>query len=239
MAREAMTAAGASPGALRGSDLAELARIEVRALLARDRAEEALAAAERAGGADGLGAGPVLDACAALAQRAAEAERDGDEERRRASAALLARFGRLGAGAHEDGAVRARCLRYEADGLAASGDPAGALAIYGALADPERPTLDLALARAEALLALGRRPDAFALYRDVAAALEETDRAAPAYWRAWSRMLEILAQENEDGTRTASIRARLGQLRAIDPGLGGEPHRRRMEGVERSLTPSP
>jgi hypothetical protein len=48
-------------------------------------------------------------------------------------------------------------------------------------------------------------------------------------------LLELLERQNDAGTRTETIRAHVLRLRAIDPQLGGEPWKRRIEAVEARL----
>ncbi|MFG0284182.1 MAG: hypothetical protein ACF8R7_07140, partial [Phycisphaerales bacterium JB039] len=58
---------------------------------------------------------------------------------------------------------------------------------------------------------------------------------ADAFWEAWALLLEILEGQNTMGERSGAIRAHVLRLRAIDPALGGEPWRRRIEDVEARL----
>jgi len=54
-------------------------------------------------------------------------------------------------------------------------------------------------------------------------------RAHDTFWHAWTLILETLAEQNADGSRTGAISARVAWLRQIDPGLGGAPWRARIE----------
>jgi len=57
-------------------------------------------------------------------------------------------------------------------------------------------------------------------------------RARAYFWHAWTLLVEILEGQNHGGTRTGAIRARLAWLRQIDPNLGNEPWRARLERVQ-------
>lgn len=87
----------------------------------------------------------------------------------------------------------------------------------------------------EALHAAGDDQRAFGVYRELANATRPDDaRTGTLHWLAWGRMLQILAANNDDGSRSATIKAQAERLRLIDPGLGGSPHRERIEGAAKS-----
>lgn len=71
----------------------------------------------------------------------------------------------------------------------------------------------LRLIHADALLRRGRSAEAFAVYRDVVATTAPEDRGTRQYWHASMRMLEVLAAQNADGSRTAPIAREIRRLR--------------------------
>lgn len=101
------------------------------------------------------------------------------------------------------------------------------------------------LAHARALLAQGDTPGAFAILRDLTASMPPPDPdAAPptedpdTFWHAWSLTLQVLAQraasiQDDQARRTAS--AHLLRLQDLDPALGGEPWRSRLESTALSI----
>jgi len=114
--------------------------------------------------------------------------------------------------------------------LTLAGEPDAALdALRGAPATPERD-----LARAEALYSLGRDDEAFPLYRTIAESFEAHRRDSDAYWRSWTRLLEIVARQN-GASRSEEIVREINRLRIQDRRLGGDPHRRRLESLESEM----
>jgi hypothetical protein len=117
-----------------------------------------------------------------------------------------------------------------------------------ALARESAATLETVLARAgrspellaelaEALHASDQDERAFPVYRELSNATRaDNPRTRSMYWLAWGRMLTILADNNADGSRTATIRAQTERLRLIDPALGGEPHKGRIEAAAKSAS---
>jgi hypothetical protein len=99
------------------------------------------------------------------------------------------------------------------------------------------PRLRLGLGRAMVLA--GDTAGAFVELRRVAAALDAPVANGPVrpegFWHAWAIMLELLEQQNADGSRAGAIRAQIKRLRAIDEGLGGEPWRSRIGAVEEKV----
>ena len=81
----------------------------------------------------------------------------------------------------------------------------------------------------------GDEAGAFAIWRELAGALEAAEEYDEIFWRSWTRMLSALADRNQDGARTATIRREAARLRALDDSLGGRPHRGRIENVIRRL----
>jgi hypothetical protein len=88
---------------------------------------------------------------------------------------------------------------------------------------------------AEALHASDQDERAFPIYRELSNATRaDNPRTRGLYWLAWGRMLTILANNNADGSRSATIRAQVERLRLVDPTLGGEPHKARIEAAATS-----
>jgi len=158
------------------------------------------------------------DAAARLLPPALEAayaaERAGDDRAQRDAATIAASAANLA----REPAARARALSLASDPDAArralERAPAGA---PGA-----------AIARAEALFLAGRDADAFPLFREIAGSTSAPP--GDAFWRAWSRMLQMLARRDEPGDAD-TIARQITRLRAKDPALGGDPHRRRIEAL--------
>lgn len=73
------------------------------------------------------------------------------------------------------------------------------------------------LLRAEALFRARNFTGAFAIYRDLARTLGVTAerRATREHWHAWARMLEILRNQNADGSRTEQIHQTVRRLKAL------------------------
>ncbi len=71
---------------------------------------------------------------------------------------------------------------------------------------------------AESLLAVGDHAGAFAAFRELAL-LSEADKSRRDYWHAQARLAEILAAQNEDGSRTDTIARLIRRLRG-EPGWG-------------------
>jgi len=57
----------------------------------------------------------------------------------------------------------------------------------------------------------------------------------PEFWAVWAEMLRLMADDNQNGQRSAQIRLRVRQLRVIDPSLGGGPPAQSITDIERSL----
>lgn len=144
----------------------------------------------------------------------------------------------------------------EADAMMEAGSPEGR-AMYEDLLGRNAPVpggvarLKLGLGRS--LLLAGDRAGAFALIHEAAAALDGppgageggvggvgADAGAPAraerFWQAWSILLSLLQEENKDGSRSGTIVAHVKQLEAIDPDLGGEPWKSRIDEARRKAS---
>jgi hypothetical protein len=83
-------------------------------------------------------------------------------------------------------------------------------------APTERKAVWLDLLLADAQLADGDRPAAFAAYRQVVTATPAERRRERAYWHASARMLSVLTAENADGSRTDVIRREVNRLKLQD-----------------------
>ena len=155
---------------------------------------------------------------------------DADRAAARVGAALgraLAELsGALPNGAERDRATLARALRLTGE----TNNAAEAAAILeGVMARAGR-SPDLLADYAESLLAAGDAPRAFGAFRELSGATRPEDvRSRTFHWQAWGRMLEILSAQNADGARSPTIRAQVERLRLVDPNLGGQPHRGRIE----------
>jgi hypothetical protein len=189
-----------------------LLRAETEARLKRG---ELAVAAERVLSAPPGDAAPAAALLAPeLLARARAAEAADDLAEQQNSAALAARLFAIA-----DAPAR-RALA-----LTLAREPEAALAeLSGAVRTPAA-----TLARAEALFALARDAEAFALYRDLADAAEASGEHADRFWRSWSRMLQII--QRQDPSRQEEIAREIRRLRIIDPALGGDPHRRRLESL--------
>jgi hypothetical protein len=69
------------------------------------------------------------------------------------------------------------------------------------------------LLRADALLASGDEPGAFAVYRERVAATPPERYDDRRYWHAWARILSILQANNADGSRTEAMAREIRRLR--------------------------
>lgn len=99
----------------------------------------------------------------------------------------------------------------------------------------------LELARARAHLAVDQSAEAFELLRDLASALDAQGNRTDDFWHAWTLMLEILAQRAAQGESADADAARsnIARLRLLDPVLGAEPWRSRIEAAARQLDSAP
>lgn len=126
-----------------------------------------------------------------------------------------------------------------ARGLLRSGRPAEALALVESVLARQPDHLDALLTKAEslALLGLGAGPDEAPNEAQLATAMDILKRVAAgrreardrAFWLAETLQLEILLGL---GRSIQQIPPRVAQLRRIDPALGGEGWRRRLEAAE-------
>ena len=75
------------------------------------------------------------------------------------------------------------------------------------------------LVRADARLAVGEDAEAFGVYRRMAGSALPGERGERWYWHASARMLQVLARQNEGGSRTEAIRREVRRLR-LQPSWG-------------------
>ena len=126
-----------------------------------------------------------------------------------------------------------------------AGDPGRAMPLLVRAASLGEPipggTARLDLARARAHLAVGQSAEAFELLRDLASALDAAGDRTDHFWHAWTLMLEILAQRAAEGqpADADAARANIARLRLLDPVLGAEPWRSRIEAAARQLDSAP
>ena len=119
-----------------------------------------------------------------------------------------------------------------ADAMLESGEP-GARSLYegllerGAEVPGGRVRLRLGLARA--LRRAGQDRRAFEELRGLTELLEHADPRPTSFWHAWTLTLELLAENGGSGTSADRIEAHAARLRSLDPELGGEPWRSRIE----------
>ena len=219
-------------------ELLDAARIIALTTLGRfDEAIGVIEGLEKSAPGDGALATLALDgSLEPITALILDAELRGDAGAQRASAELLL---------HVVESDRAQALaptreRRMAHGMALLfvGRPDAALPVFQYLLE-ERFDFRINVWRAEAFKAAGRDKAAFRLFQSVTEILESSGRTDdPDFWRCWSRMLEILAAQDEPGRNDEAIRVQINRLRLLDQELGGEPHRRRIEAVERTIKPT-
>lgn len=162
-----------------------------------------------------------------------DAELRGDSAAEQAAAGLLLRV----VDSQRVRSMPATRERRRARGLALlySGEADGAESEFRALqSERADPRLDVWLA--ESLLAGGDSEGAFAKFRRVAEGLEADGRTSdPDFWRCWSRMLGVLAEQPEEERNDEMLLVQLNRLAILDPDFGGEPFKRRIEAVRRAL----
>lgn len=116
------------------------------------------------------------------------------------------------------------------ESLARAGEGPEAVEIMEDLISRRGREMRLVLGLGEARLASGDAPGAFDAFKEAAERLEHEQDHGPAYWQAWSRMLEILARDGANDKREQVARE-VARLRVLDADLGGDPYRSRLEAV--------
>lgn len=201
------------------------------------------AAAEAAIAWDGLDGRSEPDAVTIVRQRMGDALRESflirDAERAAAIATTLealcaAAFQRILADASPRSTVDGAAIDLT-DALGALDLEDELLSRTRAVAEHVGVTRGVGIAQATGLRAQGANAEAFQTLRDVVDASRVLEVTDDLYWRAWAGMLEILADQNQDGARTENIRRQIARLRAEDRALGGELTRRRIDAVETQL----
>lgn len=122
--------------------------------------------------------------------------------------------------------------------LVLAGDGDGAARIFTALVEAA-PTRDLLRGLGEAKLRGGREADAFAAFKRLAEDPDGAREQSRESWHAWTRMVEILARQNTDGSRSADIRRELARLRALPSAAQHADCIGRLARVERILDTAP
>lgn len=231
------SAAGAEGAVALERARAVRASAEVRAAAQSGDEQGAMQAAARLADADPERAQTILRAEASrLVESLALVDAQGEplSESHRAAARVGAALGRAlvelsgqrGGVSDGDRVLLARAQRFVGDADAAR---EGAATIERVMQRVGR-TPELLAEYAEALRVADDQARAFGAYRELSNATRPDDpRTRTFHWLAWGRMLEILASQNTDGARSATIRAQGERLRLIDPSLGGRPHRERIE----------
>ena len=117
--------------------------------------------------------------------------------------------------------------------LLLSGRADEAAALFDRLSQLRPGVLEYRRGSAEAALAAGDDQGAFARFREIVSAAE-ADSSADA-WFAWTRMLEILARNNEGGRRTTEIRREIARLRTLESALERPECLDRLRSIEDAL----
>lgn len=181
---------------------------------------------------------PVLAEARRISDSAA---REVGRQRLRPAAELAAEF----AAAHKSPFLD-RFRADLADAIVESGSPASRETYQSLLASNAqvpggRPRLQLGLARS--LIISNDKAAAFPLLQEAAGALDTPPApgaAAPTrpdtFWHAWTLSLELLADQNKDGSRSGAILAHLRRLELIDPTLGGPPWVARITAVKSRIS---
>lgn len=100
--------------------------------------------------------------------------------------------------------------------LVVSGDGDEAVLIFEDLIARHGRQVDLLRGMGEAKLSLGKDAQAFPVFREIAGSQEEGGKHDRNYWHAWTRMIQILARQNTDGSRTDTIVRETNRLRTLD-----------------------
>lgn len=99
--------------------------------------------------------------------------------------------------------------------LVLSGDGDQAATLFGDMMQAGGRQIDLLRGLGEAKLASGDDAGAFTAFREVATLLEAQPHKDRNYWHAWTRMLQILARQNADGSRSDTILRETRRLKAL------------------------
>lgn len=99
--------------------------------------------------------------------------------------------------------------------LVLSGDGDQAATLFDSMMQSGGRQIDLLRGLGEAKLASGDDAGAFTAFREVATLLEAQPHKDRNYWHAWTRMLQILARQNADGSRSDTIMREARRLKAL------------------------
>jgi len=99
--------------------------------------------------------------------------------------------------------------------LVLSGDGDQAARLFDTMMQSGGRQIDLLRGLGEARIASGNDAAAFTAFREVATLLEAQPHKDRNYWHAWTRMLQILARQNADGSRTETIAREVERLKAL------------------------
>ncbi len=208
---------------------------KVRALVKLGRAEEAAEFADELAGDYAPVADPAItelvDGLQAEVDRSLAA---GDEERavRLSREALAPAAAAAASWAAVNKLILVDELRAtEAEALARGGDGPAAAELVDDLMTRRGREMRLVLTLGEARLASDDPTGAFDLFREAAERMEHAQDHGPGYWQAWTRMLQILAAQ-EGGAKQEQVTREIARLRVLDPNLGGQPYKARLEALE-------
>lgn len=124
-----------------------------------------------------------------------------------------------------------------------TGDPEAVALLNSVIgSDIDRPLTPvwsrLRLTIAQAHRRTGDAASAVAVLREMTDKLEGAPGSAtrdPAFWLAWSELLEILQLANTNGSRSPDIRVQIRRLELLDPSFGGQPGARRIQEVRAAV----
>jgi hypothetical protein len=111
------------------------------------------------------------------------------------------------------GGARERC----AWGLLLFGDAKAAAAMFGRCIAASGKRVDLMRGLGESHIAAGDDAAAFGVFRDISSATAPEGENARDHFHAWARMLEVLARQNADGSKSALIARESRRLMLLNP----------------------
>lgn len=185
---------------------------------------------------------PLFELCEALTDAVNQAERGGAPDRARALAAeslLPAATAALGAAEKTKTPALDAFRMQAAEAMVRAGQtPERAAEILRDLIQRNGPDARSMVWLAEALLLLQREDDAVGVLRETVVALDRQQQARPGEttWRAWSRLLEILARRGATPEQAEMARRRIAFFRLQDASLGGEPFASRLTKAEAAFS---
>lgn len=150
-----------------------------------------------------------------------------------AESMLVLRLASRLAGEIDSGPAGEAAARRFAWALLLSGSSAEAAVMFENLSRARPDVPEYRRGSAEAHLAGGDDQQAFARFREIVASVDNESSAD--LWFAWTRMLEILARNNDDGRRTAEIRREIARLRTLQSALERPECLARLRAIEDAL----